>query len=236
MKAVLFDIDGTLMIGHGAGTRAMTRAGRAVCGEAFDLAGIMIGGGLDPVIFHEAALGMGVVDPFALHDAFRDRYLEELQAELIAAEQQPHVLPGVLSLLAQLAERDDVAIGLVTGNYQRAVPIKFKHVGLQPHGFAAGGFGDDARTRPGLVPIALQRLQSALGVSIAAEDAIIVYTPRDALRAAKRLLLPGGRDWRAQPRRIARGRRTADCARPVRSRRLVVMAVDGDVWVSAMAR
>jgi phosphoglycolate phosphatase-like HAD superfamily hydrolase len=121
MKAVLFDIDGTLMIGHGAGTRAMTRAGRAVCGEAFDLAGIMIGGGLDPVIFHEAALGMGVVDPFALHDAFRDRYLEELQAELIAAEQQPHVLPGVLNLLEQLAERDDVAIGLVTGNYQRAV-------------------------------------------------------------------------------------------------------------------
>jgi phosphoglycolate phosphatase-like HAD superfamily hydrolase len=180
MKAVLFDIDGTLMIGHGAGTRAMTRAGRAVCGEAFDLAGIMIGGGLDPVIFHEAALGMGVVDPFALHDAFRDRYLEELQAELIAAEQQPHVLPGVLNLLEQLAERDDVAIGLVTGNYQRAVPIKFKHVGLQPHGFVAGGFGDDARTRPGLVPIALQRLQSVLGVSIAAQDAIVVGdTPRD---------------------------------------------------------
>jgi phosphoglycolate phosphatase-like HAD superfamily hydrolase len=111
---------------------------------------------------------------------------------LIAAEQQPHVLPGVLNLLEQLAERDDVAIGLVTGNYQRAVPIKFKHVGLQPHGFVAGGFGDDARTRPGLVPIALQRLQSALGVSIAAQDAIVVGdTPRDvdcALRNGCRCL------------------------------------------------
>jgi phosphoglycolate phosphatase len=192
MKAVLFDIDGTLMLGYGAGTRAMTRAGRAVCGAAFDLQGIMIGGGLDPIIFHEAAVSMGVADPLALHDAFRDRYLDELRAELLAAERRAEVLPGVLALLSQLTGRSDVALGLVTGNYQRAVPIKFDHVGLRPQDFVAGGFGDDARTRPDLVPIALQRMQSALGTAIAAADVIIVGdTPRDvdcALRNGCRCL------------------------------------------------
>jgi phosphoglycolate phosphatase len=180
MKAVLFDIDGTLMLGYGAGTRAMTRAGRSICGEAFDLAGIMIGGGLDPIIYHQAATSMGLVDPHLLHDAFRDRYLEELKAELIAAERRAHVLPGVASLLTELGHYADVAVGLVTGNYQLAVPIKFDHVGLPAHGFIAGGFGDDAPTRPGLVPVALARMQSALGIVIDPKDVIVVGdTPRD---------------------------------------------------------
>jgi phosphoglycolate phosphatase len=180
LKAVLFDIDGTLMVGHGAGTRAMTRAGQAICGAAFDLAGILIGGSLDPIIFHEAALGMGLEDPLSLHDAFRERYLIELAAELLAAERRAHILPGVLDLLALLAQRSDVAVGLVTGNYQLAVPIKFDVVGLPMRSFVAGGFGDDAPTRPGLVRVALERMRSALGVSIAAEDVIVVGdTPRD---------------------------------------------------------
>jgi phosphoglycolate phosphatase-like HAD superfamily hydrolase len=180
MKAVLFDIDGTLLRGYGAGTRAMGRAGRAVCGESFTLDGVMIGGGLDPVIYHEAARNMGLTDPLLLHDPFRDRYLAELQAELLAAERRAHLLPGVLSLLAELERRSDVLVGLVTGNYQRAVPIKFEFVGLGLARFVAGGFGDDAPTRPGLVPIALERMRCAVGTTVRMQDTIIVGdTTRD---------------------------------------------------------
>ena len=179
MKVVLFDIDGTLMHGYGAGTRAMTRAGRAVCGAGFDLDGIMIGGGLDPVIYRQAALKMGLADPDLLHDGFRDRYFEELRIELNGAARRPHVLPGVVALLEALAAKSDVAVGLVTGNYRAAVEIKFSAIGLE-HEFVAGGFGDDATTRPALVPIALERMRARLGGLPAMRDVIIVGdTPRD---------------------------------------------------------
>jgi phosphoglycolate phosphatase len=174
MKAVLFDIDGTLLRGYGAGTRAMTRAGRAICGPTFNLEGVMIGGGLDPIIYGEAARNMGLADPHTLHDLFRDRYIEELHAELHGAERAAHVLPGVLEVLAALELRNDVVVGLVTGNYQRAVPIKFQFVGLGLHRFKAGGFGDDAATRPALVPIALERLRRLLGKTLHMEDVIVV--------------------------------------------------------------
>jgi phosphoglycolate phosphatase len=180
VKVILFDIDGTIMLGHGAGTRAMTRAGRTVCGPAFDLDGIMIGGGLDPVIFDQAARRMGIAEPELLHDAFRARYLDELRHELENCELRAHVLPGVVELLDHLTQRADVVVGLVTGNYQLAVPIKFGAVGLPASHFIAGGFGDDARARPGLVPIALGRVREVRGVDVAMDDVIIVGdTPRD---------------------------------------------------------
>jgi phosphoglycolate phosphatase-like HAD superfamily hydrolase len=189
MRAILFDIDGTLLRGYGAGTRAMLRAGRAICGALFDLEGVMMGGGLDPIIYRQAAIKMGLLEHGPLHDAFRERYLQELHTELLAIAsgdpsageiRRPELLPGINALLAELSGRSDVAIGLVTGNYQRAVPIKFGSVGLQLDAFVAGGFGDDADHRPGLVPVALARMQRALGVSLRASDAVIVGdTPRD---------------------------------------------------------
>jgi phosphoglycolate phosphatase len=222
MKVVLFDIDGTLLRGYGAGSRAMLRAGRAICGEPFSLEGVMMGGGLDPVIYREAARRMGLHDHGALHDAFRDRYLEELHAELrsfggvsqveaeaaavvaaagaLAAQgaqgiRRPELLPGIVPLLAELATRRDVAVGLVTGNYQRAVPIKLASVGLATTSFIAGGFGDDADLRPALVPVALERMQQLLSRPLRAADVIVVGdTVRDvdcALQNGARCLAVG---------------------------------------------
>ena len=192
MKAILFDIDGTLMRGYGAGSRAMTRAGRAVVGAAFSLEGVVIGGGLDPLIFAEALRRGGHADGAAFHESFRERYLHELKHELHAAERRAHLLPGVLALLTELGRRSDVVVGLVTGNYERAVPIKFEFVGLAVEHFKAGGFGDDADHRPGLVPIALDRLGRVLGTALKARDAIIIGdTTRDvdcALRNGCRCL------------------------------------------------
>jgi len=72
MKIILFDIDGTLMRVHGAGTRAQTRAGQAVFGPEFTLNGVNTNGALDSVIFTEAARLMGVADPEPLHTAFQE--------------------------------------------------------------------------------------------------------------------------------------------------------------------
>lgn len=180
VKLILFDIDGTLMLGHGAGTRAMTRAGKAICGDAFDLNGIMIGGGLDPVLFAQAAARMGIAAPVQLQAAFRDRYLAELQLELATAARKAHLLPGVLELLAQLEARRDVTLGLVTGNFRAAVPIKFKAVGLAQERFSIGAFGDCGPTRPDLVRVALERARERAGFAFEPNRTFVIGdTPRD---------------------------------------------------------
>jgi phosphoglycolate phosphatase len=180
MKIILFDIDGTLLRGHGAGSRAMVRAGRKVCGEAFGLDGIAMGGGLDPTIYAEATRNMGLLDAHTLHDDFREAYLLELQRELAEAERRSELLPGVTQLLESLHGRPELAIGLLTGNYRPAASIKFRAVGLLEHFFVEGAFGGDAETRPGLVPIALARIASTLGHPTTTHDVTIVGdTPRD---------------------------------------------------------
>lgn len=72
-------------------------------------------------------------------ERFRDEYLRVLPGTL--AERPGTVLPGVVSLLETLAERDDVALGLLTGNTRLGARIKLAHYGLDRF-FDFGGFGD----------------------------------------------------------------------------------------------
>jgi phosphoglycolate phosphatase-like HAD superfamily hydrolase len=132
------------------------------------------------VIFAGAMNRLGILAPTTHHDAFRDRYLLELANEFANAEQRPHLLPGVAELLAALATRTDVVVGLVTGNYRAAVPIKFAAVGLDPTHFVIGAFGDCGPTRPDLVRIARERAHAHAGTFIEPARTIVIGdTPRD---------------------------------------------------------
>src|SRR5207302_7838486 len=51
------------------------------------------------------------------------------------------VLPGIADLLAHLRQRDQVAVGLLTGNVRAGAQVKLGHFGLFEH-FSFGGFGD----------------------------------------------------------------------------------------------
>jgi phosphoglycolate phosphatase-like HAD superfamily hydrolase len=189
---VLFDIDGTLLVSHGAGGRAFVRAGRAVCGQAFSIDGITIAGNLDAVIFRTAARAMGLSEPESVHEAFRERYLIELEAELAQAPSATVLLPGVSALLDRLTTFEAVSVGLLTGNYERAVPLKLRAAGLPLAYFSGGAFGDHADERHALLPLALDRYEATLGHRFDARDVTIVGdTPRDvecALRNGCRCL------------------------------------------------
>lgn len=185
MRLVLFDIDGTLLRAQGVGAIAMERAGRRVLGPSFTLEGIDFGGALDPWIFRQAAQRLGHEDPSPLHPTFRDEYLVELARALDAGERRPVLLPGVLAALAAFRDDPTATLGLVTGNYARAVPLKLRAAGIDPEQFVVGAFGDDAPTRPELVRLAMEQWRARGADPDPRRVVVIGDTPRDVDCAKK---------------------------------------------------
>jgi phosphoglycolate phosphatase-like HAD superfamily hydrolase len=128
---VLFDIDGTLLLSHGAGTRSMLAAARELFGESVTLDGVEIAGCIDPLIWMEVARANGLPDAGAHHDRFRETYHRHL-AERLAAGHRVELLPGVRELLDALRASDDVTLGLLTGNYPETGGLKMRAAGLDP--------------------------------------------------------------------------------------------------------
>ncbi len=177
---LLFDIDGTMLLTGGAGLAAMAEVASRLFGESFSWDGVNPSGHLDPLIFAEAAANNGLEPEGEHHHAFRDAYLRQLRANLDTYRDKVRRLPGVAELLTQLRQRDDVVLGLVTGNYSDAVPIKLAAIGVDPAWFTITAFGDEAPTRPGMVELALRRYVQRYDEPIDPHRAIIVGdTPRD---------------------------------------------------------
>ena len=179
-KIVLFDIDGTLVLTGGAGLRAMNRVCRDVLGIDNALAGVPVAGRTDWIILSDAlAKERRTFDAAAL-DALRTPYVRLLAEEIQEAGQGPKaVMPGVEALLDDLEARDDVFLGLVTGNFRDAARIKLEYFGLWRY-FRWGAFGDDAADRNALVPLALARAEAS-GLAGATDHDVIVIgdTPHD---------------------------------------------------------
>jgi phosphoglycolate phosphatase-like HAD superfamily hydrolase len=180
MKLLLFDVDGTILLTGGAGVKGMERAGVMCFGNAFSLKQVKVAGGMDPLIYVEATALAGVENAHLHHDRFRDTYLVELQERLAANSDKVRLLPGIGQLIHGLRKRDDVTIGLLTGNYTAAIPIKLKAVGMDPAWFPITAFGDEAADRPALVRLARNRYQEMTGQEIPNRDTIIIGdTPND---------------------------------------------------------
>ncbi len=159
---ILFDVDGTLL-----------RCGRQV-GAFFVEALLETFGGYDWPKGYEFA---GKTDPRIVIDMVRaaGRDEEEILAKLPAMRQSylarlddgleregMRLLPGVRDLLDRLSARDDVLVGLLTGNWRGGARIKLGRFELNRY-FAFGAFGDDAVNRLDLVPIALGRAEKLNG-------------------------------------------------------------------------
>jgi phosphoglycolate phosphatase len=176
---VLFDVDGTLLLTGGAGLRAFQRAAERLFGNARWFDGIETAGGLDPLIFAEAALRAGIDEAAARHVEFRSAYLEILPDELTKGGAGVRALPGVLDAIAGLRRTIPSTIGLLTGNYAPAIPVKLRSVGIDPDWFELVASGDDADSRPGLVPIALAHCERLAGHALAQRTVIVGDTPKD---------------------------------------------------------
>jgi len=180
-KLILFDIDGTLVLTGGAGLRAMNRACAELIGHLEALEGIPVAGRTDRIILRDVLrrLGRSLDEP--LLEALRERYVRYLEEEIERpGEGVKAVLPGVQALLDRLAGRGDVALGLVTGNFEAGARIKLRHFDLWRY-FRCGAFADDAADRNELVPFALNRAEACGLPPVArATDVLVVGdTPHD---------------------------------------------------------
>ena len=151
---LLFDIDGTLITGGGCGERSLRLAARDTFGVDDDLRDIEIAGRTDTGIARQLLRKHGRAETDAAISELLGNYLRHLPVLLRTT--QGRVLPGVEALLAMLAPRGDVVLGLLTGNIARGAEHKLSHFGVWKY-FGFGAFADDHHERDRLGPFALAR-------------------------------------------------------------------------------
>jgi phosphoglycolate phosphatase-like HAD superfamily hydrolase len=177
MHVLLFDIDGTLLNSGGAGQAAMEAAMRVEFGAARPVDGLRTAGRTDRAIAVDLFRIHGVaLDDEALSRFYRT-YLAQLPLHL--TERGGMVLPGVSPLLEALRRREDVLLGLLTGNYKEGARLKLGHHGLHEH-FEFGGFGDRHLDRDDVAREALAEVHRRFNGSFDAERLwVIGDTPAD---------------------------------------------------------
>jgi phosphoglycolate phosphatase-like HAD superfamily hydrolase len=176
---LLFDIDGTLLVGASAAHRDSIHEGlREVFGVA-DPAAVEV----EAAGRTDSAIARGILD-LADRDASFDAQAERFRAACVSAYERRcpaslarHVAPGIPELLGRLG---GARASLVTGNYEPIARLKLARAGIGHH-FAPGqgGFGSDAEDR-GLLPGIARRRAGADGVSHPRARTIVIGdTPLD---------------------------------------------------------
>ena len=182
MKLLLFDVDLTLVSTGGASLRALDRAFEEILGIPGAIEGVRPHGKTDPAIVREVCSKRKLADVGDLA-AFTVRvlgsYFEFLKDEVVHSDKY-RVLPGVRDILDEAGRREDVMLGLATGNVESGARIKLERGGLNGY-FSFGGFGSDSEDRTEVVAAAARRA-SALGASATPNRTFVIGdTPRDVL-------------------------------------------------------
>jgi len=139
MRVCFFDIDGTLLSTGGAGQAAMEAALLSEFQADRPVEGIPMAGRTDRAIVSDLFAFYGVEEDEQIWTKFMAAYLRHLPEHL--RQRQGTVLPGIAAVLDELQQRDDVLLGLLTGNFREGAQLKLSHYRIH-HYFLFGGFGD----------------------------------------------------------------------------------------------
>lgn len=178
IRAVLFDIDGTLLVTGGAGGAAWQRAFEELHGIEANVAEHTDAGMTDPeiaaIVFREVIGREGTAEERAKAIGC---YLKHLP-DTVAGSAGYRVMPGVEELLDRLIDAG-LLLGLVTGNIEAAAHIKLARARLNRF-FSFGGYGSDSADRTEVTKAALSRGELISGGTLKDGACIAVGdTPRD---------------------------------------------------------
>jgi phosphoglycolate phosphatase len=176
--AILFDIDGTLIVSGGAGAASWRLAFDELYGIPADIGKFTDTGMTDPDV------GRRTFQAVLHRDPDRKEFTRLLERRLyylhqsVAESKDYRVLPGVQELLPRLLD-DGYLLGLVTGNVEAAAHVKLHRAELNRF-FSFGGYGSDSTDRGELTRVALKRGELVYGESLSPAQAISLGdTPHD---------------------------------------------------------
>ncbi len=177
MKLILFDLDETLIKGFEGHKTAFSEAFRKVYGVDTNVDIINNSGMTQRGIIIEVLKKNGLTE-----EVIKPRIEECLKVmdesfEEIIKYDEIIVLEGVRELLEEL-EKNNILMGLVTGNSEFIARSKLKKVGLDKY-FKVGGFGSEEVDRTKLVKIAIQKAGEGFGFKFNDDVFIFGDTPRD---------------------------------------------------------
>lgn len=178
IRAVLFDIDGTLLVTGGAGAAAWQCAFEELHGIEANVPEHTYAGMTDPeiaqILFREVVGREGSAEERARAIGC---YLKHLP-QTVSESDGYRVMPGIRALLERLID-DGLLLGLVTGNIEAAAHIKLARGNLNRF-FSFGGYGSDSADRTEVTKAALARAALVSGDALPVEACISVGdTPRD---------------------------------------------------------
>jgi len=184
MKAVLFDIDGTILNCNSAGKAALVKATLDIFGTIGKMDRIDFQGKTDPLILKESLSIMGFSDKDITQksDLLKEKYFNYLEENIKTYKVE--IYPGIKEILHSLSERDDLILGLLTGNFTESAHIKLSSHDLNKY-FKFGVFGDDAHIRNHLPEVAQKRMRELFKLDIDFKDTIIIGDTIYDVRCAK---------------------------------------------------
>jgi phosphoglycolate phosphatase-like HAD superfamily hydrolase len=180
IRAVLFDIDGTILVTGGAGGVAWQRAFGELHGVEANIAEHTDAGMTDPqiaeIIFREVIGREGTQEE---RSKAIGCYLKHLP-DAVSESPGYRVMPGIEELLDRLIDAGTL-LGLVTGNIEAAAHIKLARARLNRF-FSFGGYGSDSADRTEVTKTALARGALVSGGTLADGACVAVGdTPRDVV-------------------------------------------------------
>ncbi len=178
---VLFDIDGTLLDMRGAGRKSFVCALESVFGWRDEIAYVNFAGNTDLNVLQQVAAHHQTT----LKDDQVRRFFAQVPLELeqTAREADLIIYPGVRELLEILSAREQVLLGLVTGNIAACARVKLRQFDLHNH-FVLGAFGDEYADRNRIAQHALEKVQRHLGSADSIRSLFLIGdTPYDIAAA-----------------------------------------------------
>ena len=181
MRLVLFDIDGTMLKSAGVGRASMESALNSVFGTPGSK-DYRYDGKTDKQIVREVMTEEGHDDDAidAQMDEVMERYVGGLDERIESGKYTVRTLPGIPELLDALEKKEDVILGLLTGNILEGAKRKLAAAGVDFARFRINAFGSDHEHRPMLPAIAQQRAKQSLGLDLSGDRIYVIGdTPAD---------------------------------------------------------